>query len=1072
MAPLLMLSVQRRTKSVGIAILLLGCACERLTVPVLVVDRPILRELAPGATHRYRFSIRGGEMCEIRADQLGVDLLMRVVPPGARPYEIDRWSSPASFERVQVISDVEAQYHLDIVSRDKDAAPGKYRLSFVGCRAATAEDRKRTALLLQAYRPYLVGQKGRESDNPAERQAALQGYRDALPFFQQAGDALAEATTIAYIGETLANMNEEAAALAYYEQALPLWRAVNDPDGIAEMLHNIGTMLYEKGELAKALTFYEEAVPQWAAAGDVRGEAATQSNIGRVFDSSGQYQKALASYRLALPLATKSGDKSWQAQVRHNTGMVLLALGDADDAIQEYNAAVELSRRDHDKWSEGHMLHHLGEALLAKRDFEQAERALNEALKLSTEVGDDLGRATTLLHIGQSRHLKGDHQQALVSFQEGLRIRSGKDYRLGESQALYLVGREFLCLGKIDAAKASMDRALSVAQDVKEPRSEAQAMAGLAELSRRQHRLTEALGWLDRAIGLVEELRTHVRQHELRALFVSSIYDYYEVARDVSQELDEGSRPVRHGEGAFAYAERARARSLLDAIAAGSPDAQGESATTEDLEEGRLAERVQSLSEQRLLLVSRNSGPEALRSIDRQLAEASMRLKAARAESGEPGSDGRGLSMATASIGTIRSRLTSTGKAFLEFSLGTQRSYLWVITRAGTSVFLLPARDAIENLTRRYLDRIRPSSQTTKLDAGLGPGQSSSRQVSDAEPAGAALSRTLLGAVWSIVHDQSQLVIVPDGILHYIPFAALPSPDCIPNNTANGPCDPLLLTHEISYVPSGSVGVLLANGSSAAGPPHPQKILMFVDPIYGTSDIRLQLSPSQSRACKLAAAGNQGAHSGRAGSAAAPAGINLRRLLYSQKEADAVADLVPADRLVVKSGAEASLNNLLATMPGDFEIVHFATHALTDPVLFQGSGIVLSLYDECGNTTAGFVPAERVSTFHLKAQIVTLSACETALGREVRGEGLVGLVYAFLRAGAKSVVAGLWKVDDASTAELMKHFYVGMIHQKLAPGAALRYAQMKIYYDYPAWHDSSFWAGFVFEGTKGPAPDH
>jgi hypothetical protein len=535
-------------------------------------------------------------------------------------------------------------------------------------------------------------------------------------------------------------------------------------------------------------------------------------------------------------------------------------------------------------------------------------------------------------------------------------------------------------------------------------------------------------------------------------------------------ELDEGSRQTRHGERAFAYAERARARSLLDAIAEGSSDVPQESAAIQGPEERGLTERVQSLSEQRLLLISRNSGPEALRSIDRQLAETSMRLKASHAEAGQPGSDGAGLSKGTASIGAVGSRLTSTGKSFLEFSLGTQKSYLWVITRANTSVFPLPAREAIENLAQGYLDRIRPRPQTSRAEARSSPAQGSSHQGSDDEAAGAALSRTLLGSAWSIVHDQSQLVIVPDGILHYVPFAALPPPDCIENNPAKGLCDPLLLTHEISYVPSGSVGALLASGTSASGPTHPKTILMFVDPIYGASDVRLQLSPSQSQACKLEAARSQGAKTGRAGSAAPPAGINLRRLLYSQKEADAVGDLIPPDRLVVKSGAEASLNNLLSTGPGDSEIVHFATHALTDPALFQGSGIVLSLYDACGNPTAGFLSAERLSALHLKTRLITLSACETALGREVRGEGLMGLVYAFLRAGAKSVVAGLWKVDDASTAELMKHFYVGLLQQKLAPGAALRYAQMRIYREYPAWHDPSFWAGFVFEGNETAKP--
>jgi CHAT domain-containing protein/Tfp pilus assembly protein PilF len=1008
-------------------------------------------------------------MCEIRADQLGIDLFIRVLAPGSQPYEVDRWSNPGSFEKTEVFSHWDAELRFDIASRNKDAPPGKYRLSIVGCRGANSEDQKKIALILNAYRYFMVGQQYRESDEPAECRKALEGYRNALTFFKQAGDVLGEVTTVTYIGDTLTNMGENQAALAYFEQALPLWRHVKDADGLAETLHNMGTIYYEQGKLAKALTFYYEALPLWGAAGDMRGEAATESNIGRVFDSSGEYQKALLSYRRALPLATMSGDKSWQAQIQHNSGMVFLALGDPDEAIQEYNAALDLSRQDQDKWAEGHMLHHLGEALLAKREFDQAERTLNEALKISTEAGDDLGRATTLLHIGQSQHFRGDHQQALVTFQKGLRIRSEKKYRLGESQALYLVGREFLCLGRIDEAKASLGRALSLAHDVKEPRSEAQAMTGLAQVYRRQHRLGEALRWFDRAIGLVEELRTHVRQHELRALFVSTVYDYYEAARDVSMELDERSPEKGHGERAFVYAERARARSLLDAVAGGeSPDAPGEPLQSQYREESEQTERVQALSEQRLLLMSRNAAQDALRSIDRQVAEASTRLKAARAEFGQPGSVGTGRSRGTVSIEVVRSRMTTGKKVFLEFSLGAMRSYLWVITRAGMSVFVLPARNTIEDLTRSYLDRIRPRSQKIQQDTRSESRQGLEHYVSTSEVAGAELSKALLGPAWSLVRNESQLVIVPDGILHYVPFAALPLPTCIENSAANGPCNPLLLTHEISYVPSGSVGALLSSATLSIGLPRPRSILMFVDPIYGMKDGRLQVSLSQNQLCgfgKAATAENQRTNSG-----AMSERVKLGRLLYSHMEADAVAAMIPADRLVVKSGAEASLDSFLSSMPGDFQIIHLATHALADPVLFQGSGIVLSLYDACGNPVAGFLPAERLAATHMKAHLVVLSACETALGREVLGEGLMGLVYAFLRAGSKSVVASLWKVDDASTAELMKHFYVGLLQQHLAPGAALRYSQLKIYREYPAWRAPGFWAGFVFEGNETAKP--
>ncbi|MBL8240513.1 MAG: CHAT domain-containing protein [Bryobacterales bacterium] len=913
-------------------------------------------------------------------------------------------------------------------------------------------------MLLKAYPDYLVGQKYRDSDNPSERQKALDGYRNALPILQEARDQLGEATAILYIGETLVNMSENAKALEYYERALPLWRTVKDADGLAETLHNIGTKLYEKGEFAKALTFYEEAVPLWAAAEDVLGQAASLSNIGRVFDSTGQYQKALSSFQKALVLATKSGDKSWQGHIRHNTGMVFLALGAIDDAIQEYKSALDLSTND--KWSKGHMLHHIGEALLAKRDFDQAEVSLSEALKLSLETGDDLGKATTLLHMGQSQHARGNHHQALMHFREGLKIRSEKGYRLGESQASYLVGREYLSLGEIDEAKVNIERALSLAHSMKEPRSEAQAMAGLAEVHRRQHRLADAIFWLDRAINLVEKLRTHIRQHELRAMFVSTVYDYYEAARDVSMEIDRESHQTGRGEKAFAYAERARARSLLDELEGQSLDSPIESEPNQSVELSGLAERVQALSEQRLLLLSRNAPLDALRPIDRQIAEASTRLSVAKVEFGRAGHIG-GVAPETAAI---RSRLTSKRKAFLEFSLGNQKSYLWVITSTGTSVFTLPGREFIENLARRLLGRAGVSLQTNRQDARLPLHPGVAQNAAD-ETAAVQFSQALLGSAWHLVRDHSQLMIVPDGILHYIPFSALPLPACNQNKGLNRRCDPLLLTHEISYVPSGSVGLLLSSEARASRPLRQRKMLMYVDPIYGPTDVRLQLSPVQRQACKLPSAGSYREKPGNPESGSTSARINLPRLLYSQGEATAVANLIPIDQFVVRDGAGASLRSLLSTAQADFEIVHFAVHAIAHPMLFQGSGLVLALYDECGKPIPGFLPAERLSALNLsKTRLVVLSACETALGREVQGEGLIGLVYALQRAGASSVVATLWKVDDAATAELMKHFYIGLIQRHLEPAAALRYAQTNIYRDYPPWRDERFWGGFVFVG--------
>jgi CHAT domain-containing protein len=146
-----------------------------------------------------------------------------------------------------------------------------------------------------------------------------------------------------------------------------------------------------------------------------------------------------------------------------------------------------------------------------------------------------------------------------------------------------------------------------------------------------------------------------------------------------------------------------------------------------------------------------------------------------------------------------------------------------------------------------------------------------------------------------------------------------------------------------------------------------------------------------------------------------------------------------------------------------YRIVHFATHGILDTAHPELSGLALSGVDRQGRPVAGFLGAHEIYRLRLPADVVVLSGCETALGREIRGEGLVGLTRAFLHAGARRVVVSLWPVQDQATAELMRRFYLGMLHRHLPPAAALRAAQAGLR-DEPAWRDPYFWAGFVLQG--------
>lgn len=159
----------------------------------------------------------------------------------------------------------------------------------------------------------------------------------------------------------------------------------------------------------------------------------------------------------------------------------------------------------------------------------------------------------------------------------------------------------------------------------------------------------------------------------------------------------------------------------------------------------------------------------------------------------------------------------------------------------------------------------------------------------------------------------------------------------------------------------------------------------------------------------------------------------------------------------------ASRATVIGSPLDQYSIVHFATHAVLNENHPESSGIVLSMVNQAGRPQPGFLRIDDIYNLRLPVNLVVLSACKSALGKDVRGEGLIGLTRGFMYAGARGVVASLWKVDDEATAELMKRFYGGMFKQGLTPAAALRQAQLEMWQS-KRWHSPYYWAAFVIQG--------
>jgi hypothetical protein len=345
--------------------------------------------------------------------------------------------------------------------------------------------------------------------------------------------------------------------------------------------------------------------------------------------------------------------------------------------------------------------------------------------------------------------------------------------------------------------------------------------------------------------------------------------------------------------------------------------------------------------------------------------------------------------------------------------------------------------------------------------------------------------------------QQKRLVIVSDGALEYISFAELPAPVPIspPAATsgvvASGATSsghsrtlPLVVEHEIVNLPSASVLAVLREETTGRKPA-PKAVVVLADPVFASDDIRVRSGSRATKPNRTIGSGVQG-HAGDdkdserefSASAAKPltrsandlalgtqraSGPYLPRLLFSRREARAILSVTPVGQGMEALDFQASRATATDPSLGQYRIVHFATHGVLDNQHPELSGLVFSLFDEQGRPQDGFLDLEDVYNLNLSADLVVLSACETGLGKQVRGEGLVGLTRGFMYAGAPRVVASLWSVDDVATEELMVRFYRAMEQQGMRPAAALRQAQVAMWKE-KRWSDPYYWAGFVLEG--------
>jgi CHAT domain-containing protein/Tfp pilus assembly protein PilF len=1044
------------------------------------------RELRGGETHVYPVELQAGQFLRVKIQEQGIDVAVRLLDPtGAVVTGMDSFSIgfADSLEDLAALPGISGPYLLEIGSENKAARPGRYRLEVAALRPAMAgEDSLRSEAVRagwDAFHPApddkaleqalglweRLGERRRMAEvlaglgalgfhSPDKTEQVARNFVRSASLWREQSDPEARKWQIWLLnnaGLLLKRLGRTEEARKDYEEALAVARLSGDLGSQAVSLSNLAMLDIEQGELPRGVASLQESLRKAREAGDRGTQATTLNNLGYAYGQLAEGQKALQCRRQALDLARATSNAGLEATVLNNLGYTYLSLGDSETALKHFRQALTINRRLGARLTEASTLLNIGDTLLRLKRFDEARKSFDQALALSRQLKDSENQTFALTNQAFLFLKLKQPARAAEAARQALGLAQGFPDR--EVTALYALGSAHRDLGELPAAREELGKALSRAHESGDRTREAEIGLRLARVERETGDLAKALDRIRSVVDIIESIRTRVFDPRLRASFLAAKQDSYETYVDILMASPGAPpAPARIAE-ALQVNERARARSLLDILNESGADVRVGADPVLVEREHRLRDEVNARDGYHFkLLNEKKPDRRKLEEAERRLEETLDAYSQVRAELRASSPGYAALTQPQPlSVAEIQRQILDGKALLLEYALGTRRSFLWVVTPDAIRSFELPGRERIERAARRYYELVTARNERRTSESLADGKRRIDAADAEAERVGRDLSRLLLAPAERLLGDRP-LLIVADGALQYIPFAALPIP-------ASGA--PLATRHDVVSLPSASALAVLRReirGRARA----PKALAIFADPVFQATDERLTLRPGHPGLMKLTSAtrGAQSPADPRRGDEKHP---SFQRLFSSGKEARTIAALVPPDQRFLALGFAASRSQATRPELAQYRNVHFATHGVLDSRRPELSKLVLSLYDEKGKTQDGFLLLNDIYNLRLGADLVVLSACQTALGQEIRGEGLIGLTRGFMYAGAARVVASLWSVEDRATADLMEGFYRGMLRQGLSPAAALRRAQLETARA-PGRKSPYYWAGFSLQG--------
>ena len=798
------------------------------------------------------------------------------------------------------------------------------------------------------------------------------------------------------------------AAIKKYEEAFAIYKAIVDPIEQFTVLFGLHFTYRNMYEYQKALECLDQAFEIARTLGDKYRQAYSLQCKGYVYRGLLDFENTLRNLNEALQIYRAIGDKRAEATLLYDIGGNYDTLGELEKAREYFEQAVRLSQFLEDKEAEAGALEQMGYSYHLQYDRQNTLDYYSRALAIWRSLKNAEREAKNLAFISGEYARRGDRQKAVATAGEALDLIKSANLNLRTKELILVnVGWTYYKLGELEKALTFFDEPARVYEKAGNSSNRAIILKHIATVLRDLGRLDEAKVNIETCLAIMEFIRDHAGDSGLQSSFIANFFEFYEFYIDLLMRIHDAHPQDTNNLAALAFTEKVKQRSLVEILVQARVNLQ-KGVNVSDSPNSRYA----SLT-----------APQPL------------------------------------SIKEIQQQVLDDNTVLLEFELGEERSYLWTITRDGVASYQLPSKEKIDAQTRRVYELLIARQPAANLTLGQ---QRAREKAADLQfqTEASVLSNMLLTPVAKQLGTK-RLVIVADGALQYLPFSVLPTPTMSAMEKSD--LKPLILDHEIVSLPSASVLAVLRR-ELADRKPAPKAVAVLADPVFEMDDARVK--------AKLTSRTSAGVSSHAATSTLGRAlrsvkgneeSIKLQRLLFSRDEAEAILSLTSNQSNLEALDFRANRKLAMSDALSQYRIVHFSTHGLLDSRHPELSGLVLSLVDEAGRPQEGFLRLQDIYTLRLSSDLVVLSACQTGLGKDVRGEGLIGMVRGFMYAGAPRVMASMWEVDDAATAELMKRFYKGVLQEKLTPAAALRAAQIEMLKK-SHWQSPYYWGAFVLQG--------